>query len=875
MPLEPKAQLVDPQGPLDVDGVNATGITTATGGFVGQVQGSATGLAATTLNITAGIITAIRFIGDVTGTASSLAQGANITVGIMTATFVGDLIGNATGLSTTTSNLNLGIVTSTGFRGNFTGLSSGLSGTPNIQTGITTATKFIGNSSGTVVDLADDTNINVGIITATKFEGNTTGSVTDLADDTNINVGIITASKFIGNANGSVTGLADDTNINVATFTGTEFIGNSPGTAADLKSGTNLTVGTFTGTKFIGNTPGSATKLADDVNVAASTFTGTKFVGNTPGTVSDIADDTNLNMGTLTGTKFIGNATGSVSAISDDTNLNLGTLTGSKFIGNATGSVSAIADDTNLNLGTLTASQFIGNTPGNAAGISAGKNITGGTITATTFHGDGSGITGAGVSAFVRQDVTAQSGTTTINLNNGNAVYLTHSNNTTIAFSNVPPATRVVITRNLTNNTISWPAAVKWDGGSAPTLLGFNARSSAAQVFNLETYDGGSAWYGWQTYGNGGDTSTMWSWGRNRKGSTGQNYEEEPRTSSPIQIGSNNNWKNMEFSYLGDGMTATKTDGTLWSWGYNLIGQLGQNNRTSYSSPIQIGSDTTWDTPWGSGEMTKFCVKTDGSMWSWGFNQSGALGQSTANAEPGSCSSPVQIPGTSWSTGRDKNAGGSYFCLSVKTDGTLWSWGSNGDGQLGQNQGGGNGGFCCRSSPAQVGSDSTWNKVGAGRQTGYGIKTDGTLWSWGTNSHGVMGTNSPVAQKSSPTQIPGTTWSSVDSGYRHTGAIKTDGTLWMWGEGTNGALSQNNQTHYSSPRQVPGTTWFQVQCGREYTLAVKTDGTAWGWGQNQLGGNLGLNNTIAYSSPAQIPGTNWELISAAYAGTFGFQNYPI
>ena len=128
MPLEPKAQLVDPQGPIDVTGVNATGVTTATGGFVGNIQGSATGLASTTLNLTAGIITATRFIGDVTGTASSLNRGANITVGIMTATFVGDLVGNATGLSTTTSNLNLGIVTSTGFRGNFTGLSSGLSG---------------------------------------------------------------------------------------------------------------------------------------------------------------------------------------------------------------------------------------------------------------------------------------------------------------------------------------------------------------------------------------------------------------------------------------------------------------------------------------------------------------------------------------------------------------------------------------------------------------------------------------------------------------------------------------------------------------------------------------------------------------------------
>jgi alpha-tubulin suppressor-like RCC1 family protein len=265
--------------------------------------------------------------------------------------------------------------------------------------------------------------------------------------------------------------------------------------------------------------------------------------------------------------------------------------------------------------------------------------------------------------------------------------------------------------------------------------------------------------------------------------------------------------------------------------------------------------------------MTSFCVKTDGTMFAWGYNQHGALGLNTAHQEPGSRSSPTQLPGTSWSTGIDKNAGGEYFCISTKTDGTLWSWGDNSDGQLGTSSPTNTD----QSSPCQIGTDNTWTKVGAGRQTGYGIKTDGTLWAWGTNSHGVFGNNSPTAQLSSPIQIDGTTWSSVDSGYRHTGSIKTDGTLWMWGEGTNGALAQNNQTHYSSPRQVPGTTWSQVQCGREYSLAVKTDGTAWAWGQNQLGGNLGLNNTTAYSSPVQIPGTSWGLISAAYAGTFGFQ----
>ena len=835
MPLEPKAQLVDPQGPLDVDGVNATGITTATGGFVGQVQGSATGLAATTYNLQAGIITATKFIGDVTGTASSLAQGANITVGIMTATFVGDLVGNATGLSTTTSNLNLGIVTSTGFRGNFTGLSSGLSGTPNIQTGIVTATKFLGNSTGTVVDLADDTNINVGIITATKFEGNTTGSVTDLADDTNINVGIITASKFIGNANGSVTGLADDTNINVATFTGTEFIGNTPGTAADLKSGTNLTVGTFTGTKFIGNTPGSATKLADDVNVNASTFTGTKFVGNTPGTVTDIADDTNLNMGTLTGTKFIGNTTGSVSAISDDTN---------------------------LNLGTLTASQFIGNTPGNAAGISAAKNIAGGTITATTFYGDGSNITGAASPAFSKQDVTAQSGTTTINLNSGNIIYLTHNNDTTIAFSNVTTSARVTIIRpTTTSNTITWPSGIYWDGGSAPAMIN-NDRAAAGQVFQLNTSNGGTNWYGYEMVDSDPQTFGLFAWGLNGQGQLGQN--SVVAYSSPTQIGSDSTWLK-----LSDGMSmnvnsAIKTDGTLWTWGDNGDGQLGHNNKTDYSSPVQIPGNWKFISQGGDNDKNAIGLKNDGTLWSWGDNGSGNLGHNNKTQY----SSPRQI---------GSNAGWDY-CNSAGRDaqlairdkdseggGELFAWGSNNYGQLGHNN------KTEYSSPRTVGGPSSWVFAKVGRPgNSIGLKKDGGtqagLWTWGLKANGGLGQNEGNWPES-PAQSPVRVGSGADWAWDHplriavstyrAFAIKTDGTLWAWGSNSNGILGQNDTQQRSSPVQIPGTNWYAISSTNNIAAGLKEDGTLWSWGYN-AGGQLGQNSVVKYSSPVQIPGS-WKI----------------
>ena len=118
---EPKAQLVDPQGPIDVPGMQVTGVTTATGGFVGQVQGTATGFAATTYNLNVGIVTATKFQGNTTGNVSGLADDTNINVGIITSTsFTGDLVGNAAGLSTTTANINAGIMSATSFAGNFT-----------------------------------------------------------------------------------------------------------------------------------------------------------------------------------------------------------------------------------------------------------------------------------------------------------------------------------------------------------------------------------------------------------------------------------------------------------------------------------------------------------------------------------------------------------------------------------------------------------------------------------------------------------------------------------------------------------------------------------------------------------------------------------
>ena len=152
-----------------------------------------------------------------------------------------------------------------------------------------------------------------------------------------------------------------------------------------------------------------------------------------------------------------------------------------------------------------------------------------------------------------------------------------------------------------------------------------------------------------------------------------------------------------------------------------------------------------------------------------------------------------------------------------------------------------------------------------------GVKTDGTLWTWGANESGELGINDR-AHRSSPVQVPGTTWKAVYGGIGEAGqdskrlAVKTDGTLWGWGWQNNGELGQNNRTTYSSPVQVPGTWSTTVKpTGTGYgraTFAVKPDGTLWSWGANESGG-LGINDTIKRSSPVQVPGSAiWGDISA-------------
>tara|TARA_R100001443_G_scaffold110755_1_gene122905 strand:- start:44 stop:1258 length:1215 start_codon:yes stop_codon:yes gene_type:complete len=361
--------------------------------------------------------------------------------------------------------------------------------------------------------------------------------------------------------------------------------------------------------------------------------------------------------------------------------------------------------------------------------------------------------------------------------------------------------------------------------------------------------------------GTAAERTKLYVWGANTYGTLGLNAqggwsEYLTAQSSPIQIPGD--WSSLTFgpAYA----HAINTDGELWAWGRNNnYGQLGVNNKTEYSSPVQVPG-TTWSKV-ATTYDTSIATKTNGTLWAWGRNENGRLGQNSINDHK---SSPVQIPGTTWSTNKNHLSASYGSFGAIKTNGTLWVWGDHGYGSLGQNQE-----YTKYSSPVQI-PGTTWSQIEGGRNANFGIKTDGTLWSWGYNGPGHLGQNNRT-KYSSPKQIPGTTWSMVSGGGNCVFAIKTDGTLWSWGSGSYGSLGQNTGSpsiKYSSPSQIGSdTTWSWVQAANANVYASKTDGTLWTWGDNQAGQNAqndrggydGLwGPLLARSSPVQIPGT-WTI----------------
>ena len=296
------------------------------------------------------------------------------------------------------------------------------------------------------------------------------------------------------------------------------------------------------------------------------------------------------------------------------------------------------------------------------------------------------------------------------------------------------------------------------------------------------------------SYGWVGDETT-YAWGDQRNYgllglNEGSGNEEYPQA---FPAGSGRYWSNITQSSAT--CMGVKDNGELWVWGNNDNGQLAQNSTTTdmYSSPVQIGTDTTWSKEFGGiacSNVNMWALKTDGSMWSWGSNSPWSPPLCDNGPADTKRSSPVQcVGGTNW---REIAIGGMG---AIQTDGTLWTWGVNYLGSLGLNRGlqqGGNPGGAF-SSAKQVGTQTTWKKMIRGSQNTWATKTDGTLWVWGSNNKGSLGLNTAgnpapywgtqfSGSKSSPTQLPGE-WANISQIGNSYGlyGLKGNGEIWAWG----------------------------------------------------------------------------------------------
>jgi alpha-tubulin suppressor-like RCC1 family protein len=408
------------------------------------------------------------------------------------------------------------------------------------------------------------------------------------------------------------------------------------------------------------------------------------------------------------------------------------------------------------------------------------------------------------------------------------------------------------------------------------------------------------------------NTGALYAMGYNTNGELGVN--DVIARSSPVQVSAllqqdplqiAGSWSQVATSGFVQHTAAIRTDGSLWVWGRNDYGQLGQNDTVVRKSPIQVMTGTSFTTvTTGTGNTDgvayTIALTTDNRLFAWGAGQNGVLGTSdTINR-----SSPTQIGSAYvWA----KLYGGGNASMAKTITGELFAWGLNTYGSIFSNDTVsrsspvqittlGASGLQATSSPIQVGANSNWATVSAGEINSTGLTTSGTLFVWGSGITGANGDSTTVA-RSSPVQLTSLSYSQVAAGSSYFVTIVDNAPYFgkrMLATGYNaqGQLGINTVVassnlvgvstmmasnasspvqvgssgvnYRSSPVQIGTDSWYEMAAGGNHSLGINSSGSLFGWGYNQ-NGQVGDSTTINKSSPVQISSTTaWVDVEAGY-----------
>ena len=348
---------------------------------------------------------------------------------------------------------------------------------------------------------------------------------------------------------------------------------------------------------------------------------------------------------------------------------------------------------------------------------------------------------------------------------------------------------------------------------------------------------------------------TLWGWGYSLTGLLGNgNNGIDTFQTTPIQVGIDNDWKEFSAGYYHN--LAIKTNGTLYAWGINNFGRLGDGTLIDRNQPTQIGSDTNWSLI-SAGFGHSLALKTDATIWSWGTQL--ALGDSTVSTD---IYSPLQI-------GSDHDwsfiSAGNGFSICQKNDGNYWGWGINQYGQVGNNA------ISNKTYPFHIGYEKKWVDISCSKTSSFAIDKNGELWGSGLNTSNHIGINQRFFHKIGNDN----NWNSVYSAsylltnvsYNHTFGIKKDHTLWGWGYNAYGTLGDGTKIDKNTPTQIGiENNWDKISTSISHTLAIKLDSTLWAWGGNGYG-QLGDGTLISRITPTQIgKSKDWKQVCAVSPG---------